>query len=429
MGQSCEPGRGRGWEPATIQENIQPRTMQQPRSTPPNNVIPLRLPELDDAGQPGGRFVKRAVSWTLGIIALVLGLGLVVSLVVSMDVTVKAAGVLEPVNVWPIRAQAAGPIREVLVESGDTVQRGQVVARLDALALETQLAQLEAQHRAAEIERDRSVAQTPLERRQQGERLDAARARLSRARATLVQRMVEYGFGTNADSLLAVYRPGQHVMLDQAVGEVRGAEADIRLNAAETDMLSLSGFDQQRAATEIARLAAQIRETRERIARTTITAPSGGVVLTEQIDRLAGAWVSEGETLLEIGELGEWRVTMLVPERDVNKVEVGDLVRLEVQAFDQKDRRQLEGRVSHVAADPSGAPGGEAGAAAGGTQSAGAATPRVYRVVASLDPRQIERDALGRFRRGYSVQAHVVTKSGRIAELAWNSLMEKFNRK
>ncbi|HEU0302651.1 MAG TPA: HlyD family efflux transporter periplasmic adaptor subunit, partial [Longimicrobium sp.] len=222
--------------------------------------------------------------------------------------------------------------------------------------------------------------------------------------------------------------PGQHVMLDQAVGEVRGAEADIRLNGAETDMLSLSGFDQQRAATEIARLAAQIRETRERIARTTITSPSGGVVLTEQIDRLAGAFVREGETLLEVGELGEWRVTMLIPERDVNKIKVGDVVRLEVQAFDQRDRRQLEGRVSHVAAEPFGAPGGESGTAAGGTPAARAG-PGVYRVVASLDPRQVEREALDRFRRGYSVQANVVTRSGRIAELAWNSLMEKFNRK
>ena len=145
--------------------------MEKLKALPPNDVIPLRLPELDDTGQPGGRFVKRAVSWTLGIIAAIVAVGLTVSLVVSMDVVVKTAGVLEPVNVWPVRAQAAGPIHEVLVRSGDTVQRGDVVVRLDALALETQLAQLEAQHRAAEIERARSRAGTPLERRQQSERL------------------------------------------------------------------------------------------------------------------------------------------------------------------------------------------------------------------------------------------------------------------
>lgn len=402
--------------------------MSQARATT-SNVIPLRLPDLGDEGQPGGRFVKRAVSVTLSIILLLVVTAVVVSMLVSMDVTVKSAGILEPVNVWPVRAQAAGPIREVLVKSGDTVTAGKVVIRLDALALETQLAQLEAQYAAAQIDRDRSRAGTPLERRQQSQRLANAQARLTRARAVLVQRMVEYGFGTNADSLLAAWRPGQHVMLDQAVGEVRGAEADIGLNAAETDMLSLRGFDERRASTEMDRLQAQIRETRERIARTEIAAPSSGVVLTEQLERLAGASVREGETLLEVGEVGDWRVTMLIPERDVNKISVGDRVRLEVQAFDQRDRRQLEGRVAHVAAEPVGASpagSGDGGPAAGGAQASG---PGLFRVVASLDRKQVQREELDRFRRGYSVQANVVTRSGRIATLVWDYLREKLNRK
>lgn len=406
--------------------------MSQASANTTSNVIPLRLPELGDEGQPGGRFVKRAVSVTLSIILALMVIAVAVSLLVSMDVTVKSAGVLEPVNVWPVRAQAAGPIREVLVRGGDTVTAGQVVIRLDALALETQLAQLEAQHAAAQIDRDRSLAGTPLERRQQSQRLASAQARLTRARAALVQRMVEYGFGNNADSLLSAWRPGQHVMIDQAVTEVRSAEADIGLNAAETDALSLRGFDERRAATEMNRLQAQIRETRERIARTTIVAPSGGVVLTEQLERLAGAYVREGETLLEVGEVGDWRVTMLIPERDVNKISVGDRVRLEVQAFDQRDRRQLEGRVSHVAAEPVGASpagSGDASQAAAGGQSAARGGPGLFRVVASLDRAQVQREELDRFRRGYSVQANVVTRSGRIAALVWDYIMEKLNRK
>jgi multidrug resistance efflux pump len=399
--------------------------MSQARATAPE-VIPLRLPNLGDEGQPGGKFVKRAVSVTLGVIGLLILVGVVVSLLVSMDVTVKSAGVLEPVNVWPVRAQAAGPVREVLVRSGDTVRAGDVVLRLDVLALETQLAQLEAQHSAAQIDRDRSLAGTPMERRQQQERRDAAQARLTRARAVLMQRMVEHGFGNNVDSLLTSWRAGGHVMLDQAVGDVRAAEADIRLNGTETDMLSLRGFDERRAATEMARLQAQIREVRERIARMTITAPSNGVVLTEQLERLAGSYVREGETLMEVGEVGEWRVTMLVPDRDVQKIKLGDPVRLEVQAFDQRDRRQLEGRVAHVSAEPFGAPGGDA---AGGAAQTAPTAPGLYRVVASLDRAQVQPQELDRFRRGYSVQANVVTRSGRIAELAWSYLMDKLNRK
>ncbi|HEU4883371.1 MAG TPA: efflux RND transporter periplasmic adaptor subunit [Longimicrobium sp.] len=398
--------------------------MSQARATAPD-VIPLRLPHLGDEGQPGGLFVKRAVSVTLGVIGLLFLGAIVVALLVSMDVTVKSAGVLEPVNVWPVRAEAAGPIREVLVHSGDTVKAGEVVIRLDVLALETQLAQLQAQHSAAQIDRDRSLAGTPMERRQQQERRDAAQARLTRARAVLMQRMVEHGFGTNMDSLLTAWRPGGHVMLDQAVGDVRAAEADMRLNGTETEMLSLRGFDERRADTEMARLQAQMREVRERISRATITAPADGVVLTEQLERLAGAYVREGETLLEVGEIGEWRVTMLVPERDVHKIKVGDRVRLEVQAFDQRDRRQLEGRVTHASAEPYTPPGGDAAAGA----TAARASTGLYRVVASLDRGQVQRDEIDRFRRGYSVQANVVTRSGKMAELAWGYLMEKLNRK
>lgn len=396
------------------------------QSSNAEKVIPLRLPHLGDEGQPGGRFVKRAVSVTLLVIAAVILGGLLVSFFVRMDVTVKSAGVLEPVRVWPVRAQSAGSLREVRVRSGDTVRADQVLAQLDVLALETQLRQLEAQHRSFAIERSRSAASTPMELRQQQDRRAAAQARLGTARAGLLQRMVEHGFGTNVDSLLTSYPVGRHVAIDGAVGEVRAAEADIRLNSTETEMLGLRSYEQQKSAAEMERLEAQIREVRERIARSTLRAPSDGIVLTDQVERLLGSFVSEGQTLMEVGEQGEWRVTMLVPERDVNKIAVGDPVRVEVQAFSEKDRTQLDAQVSFVASEPVGS-GTEAAAA--GAAAARAAGPGVYRVVASLVPGQADREALERFRRGYSVSANVVTRSGRIAELGWNYVMEKLDRK
>jgi multidrug resistance efflux pump len=393
-----------------------------------DRVIPLRLPDLGDEGQPGGRFVKRAVSVTLLVVAALAAVAVVVSLLVRMDVTVKTAGVLEPVRVWPVRAQLSGAVREVGVESGDTVAAGDVVLQLDVLALETQLAQLEAQYRGAQIERSRSAASAPIERRQQSQRLDAAQARLTSARALLLQRMVEHGFGTSVDSLLGAYRTGQHVALDQAVGQVRGAEADIRLNGTETDLLGLRSYEQQKSGAEMDRLAAQIRDTRERISRGTVRAPTAGVVLTDEVERLRGAFVQEGQPLLEVGELGEWRVTMLVPERDVNKIAVGDAVRVEVQAFSQRERHQLDARVSFVASEPVGA--GEGGnGAAGASRPAASSGPGVYRVVATLAPGQAGRAALDKFRRGYSVQANVVTRSGRIAELGWGYLRDRLDGK
>lgn len=392
-----------------------------------NKVIPLRLPNLGDDGQPGVGLVKRSVSITLGTIALLLVIALVVAATVRMDVTVKAAGVLEPVRLWPVRAQAAGVVSRVLVRTGDTVRMGTPVLELDGLTMRTQLAQLEAQLRSLAIDRERSAAATPLERDQQSEKLAGARARLTTARATLLQRMVEHDVGENVDSLLAAWRPGQHVTLDLAVGAVRAAQAEIAMTGTESSMLALRGYDERKTGTEIERLQAQIAETRERLGRTVVTAPAAGVVLTDEVERrLPGSLIREGETLMEVGDLADWRVTMLIPERDVNKIKRGDRVRLEVQAFDQAHRRQLEAIITSIASEPvsagSSAEGGGAGAAAPGG-------PGLYRVIAALDQKQAERAELEQFRRGYSVQANIVTRSGRILELAWMYVMDKLERK
>ena len=383
-------------------------------------VISLRLPEIGDEGQPGVRFIKRAVGWTLLVLAILVVGFLVVASVVRMDVTVKAAGVLEPVRIHPVRAQEGGTVREVLVETGQHVTRGQVMVRLDTLELAGQLAQLEAQRRATGVERRRSVEESPLQARQEAQRAEQARARLNSALATLRQRMVEYDLGTNLDSLLAAHRPGRHVAVDQAVGEVRSAEAEVRYSGSAADLAALSRFDRERLDTELERLDAQIRTIRERLARTEVRAPADGVVLTEQIERLPGAAVTPGTSLLEVADVAQWRTELRVAEADVHKIQVGDSVKVEVAALDQDERDLLGGRVVFVASEPLGAEGGAAAAAAG--------APGAYRVVAALDRRQLDEVGIEKFRRGYSVQGHVITRSGRILTLLWNYVREKVDR-
>jgi multidrug resistance efflux pump len=390
------------------------------------DVIPLRLPDLPHEGQPGSRFVRRAVSLTLLLIVALAVIGVGVAFLVKMDVTVKSAGVLEPVGVYPIRALESGPVREVLVHTGDTVHRGQVLARMDTVELTSSLAQLQAQLRAAEIDRERSATADPLQREQAGERVAQARTRLGSSLATLRQRMVEYDLGTNVDSLLASYVPGRHVTLDQAVAEVRSAQADIRLSGAEGGLQELSRFDREKLGTQMDQLRAQIAALRARLAQLTIAAPTDGVVLTEQLERLPGAFVREGEQLMELGDTQEWRVQLTVSERDVHRVKVGDSVKVELPAFDQSERQQLGGRVIYVAPEPLSAQGQTAGSSAGAP--AAQAGPGGYRVTASLDRRQLEKMGIENFRRGYTVQGNVITRSGRIITLLWNYLTEKLGK-
>ena len=388
------------------------------------DVIPLRLPEIPDEGQPGSRFVRRAVSLTLLLIAGLAVAGLVVACLVSMDVTVKAAGVLEPVGLYPIRALESGPVRQVLVQTGDTVHRGQLLVRMDTVELTASLAQLEAQLRAAEIDRERSATADPLQRAQNSEHAVQARQRLASALALLRQRMVEYDLGTNADSLLGAYVPGRHVTLDQAVSDVRSAQAELRVSGAEGGLQELSRFDREKLGTQMDQLRAQIAAVRARLGQLSIAAPVDGVVLTEQLERLSGSFVREGEQLMELGGTKEWQVQLNVSERDVHKIEVGDSVKVELPAFDESERQQLGGRVVYVAPEPLGA-GSSPSAQQGGGPAAAPAGPGIYRVTATLDRRQLEKMGIENFRRGYSVQGNVITRSGRIITLLWNYLTEK----
>jgi len=390
-------------------------------------VIPLRLPDLPHEGQPGASFVRRAVGLTLFTIAFLAGAGLLVACLVSMDVTVKSTGVLEPVRVYPVRAMEGGVIRDVLVNTGDTVHAGQVLVRLDSVELVSTLAQLEAQYQAADIDRRRSATADPLQREQSTERTAQARSRLFTALATLRQRMVEHDLGTNVDSLLAVHVPGRHVAIDQAVGEVRGAQAELRLSGAEGGLQELSRFDRAKLGTQMDQLAAQVSATRERLRRLSIRAPVDGVVLTEQMERLPGAFVREGEQLVELADAHDWRVQLTVNERDVHKIALGDAVKVDLLAFDESEREQLHGRVVYVAPEPLAT---QQSSAAAGTTAAAAPSSGAggYRVIASLDRAQIEEMGMDRFRRGYTVKGYVITRSGRIITLLWNYLTEKLER-
>lgn len=390
----------------------------EPKPDRPNPV--LRLPHLSEEGQPGSRFVRSVVGITLWSMGILLGASLLIACVVRMDVTVKTAGTLEPVRVWPVRAREGGAILEVLVQTGDTIKKGEPVLRLDPLEISSTIAGLRAQRRSAEVEGRRSTSADPLQQREQNERVAQARARLVTARASLRQKMVDFGLGINSDSLLARYREGQHVAVDLAVAEVRSAEAELRLAGAQGDALGLTRFEREKTAAEVERIDAQLQNLEARVKRLEVPAPTTGVVMTEQIEKLAGSVVTPGQLLLEVAELGEWRINLAVSQRDVQRIKVGDSVKVEVQAWDASDREQLRGNVTYVSPEPLAAQltGPPATPGGGG----------MYRVVAELDRQQLASLGLEKLRRGYTVQGSVITRSGLIITLLWNYLTDRFKK-
>lgn len=102
-------------------------------------------------------------------------------------------GRLEPARQTDLAFELAGTIRQILVDEGDTVRAGDVIARLDIRSLEAERRRQQANRRAAES--DLELAELTLGRRRKlqqaghvsNEVLDQARLATNRLQATLAQ--------------------------------------------------------------------------------------------------------------------------------------------------------------------------------------------------------------------------------------------------
>lgn len=124
----------------------------------------------------------------------------------TLPLTEHVNGVVEARNQVAIQAEVGGRVVEVLVRSGEAVERGQALVHIEASGLREQVQQTEAALRLAEAERaelaatvvrSRALAEQGLVSELQLEteeaQLEAAEARVDQARATLEERRVEVG--------------------------------------------------------------------------------------------------------------------------------------------------------------------------------------------------------------------------------------------
>ncbi|WP_192877735.1 efflux RND transporter periplasmic adaptor subunit [Paracoccus sp. SY] len=193
------------------------------------------------------------------------------------------------VQVFP---QVSGPeITEILVEAGDSVTKGQVLARLSTDTLSAQLEQARAEYLRAEA----SVGQAQST-------IDSADALLTQAQSILERvRQLRQG-GTASQSAL-----------DDAIA----AEANARAQAAS----AADGLAVARAALAQAEASRRIAELN--LDRATITAPVAGVVVTRnaELGALAGGG---GDALFVLLADGAVEMSAEVIETALGRLKVGD---------------------------------------------------------------------------------------------------------
>ena len=373
----------------------------------PGNVTKttLHLPTLDENIAPAAGVIRHVVAILLVILCTSAAVAVGVATLVTLNVTVKASGILEPTRVWPVRSVEGGTIIETTVASGDTVRRGQILVTLDSLghaatvsALRTRIAELRLQ-----LRRDSSTLRlSRLDAEEQGR---FAAIALVRARASLRQKLVDYGVPDDVDSLLRTYRRGGQVALDLAVADVEEAESHLRTNDLAKERSVAGGIDLARQFATLRGLQREVGTAESRAARLHLRSPARGVVVTEQVHQLTGRRVQEGELVLEIAEPDAWQAVLTLSERNVHKVRLNDAVKLEIGALSAK-AQQLSGRITYVGRQPH-------------VTTDGATVGGAFRVVVALD------STIESLRRGYTVRAHIIARSGRIIKLAWDYVRDR----
>jgi HlyD family secretion protein len=242
---------------------------------------------------------------------------------------VSASGTLNAVTTVLVGSQISGQIKELKVDFNSAVKQGDLLARIDPETYEIRVRQAEA---------DLEAARTSMLQKQSdaaAQRSQALRARITYddAKRDLErkQTLVEKGFISGADLEKARF-------LEQGLNEaIRTADAQTK--SAEAQIANAAAVIKQREAA--------LAAARNDLAKTAITAPVDGIVISRQID--AGQTVAASlntPTLFTIArDLRDMQVEVAIDESDIGKLKPEQRVTFTVDAF---AGRTFEGRVRQI---------------------------------------------------------------------------------
>jgi HlyD family secretion protein len=217
--------------------------------------------------------------------------------------------------------EVGGVLAERLVEEGDRVAAGQLLARLDPSEIAAQVAAAEAGAAVAERELER------VRRPALAEDLERARATLAAAQASSAQAQLD------AERLVKIGDIGAPAERDAAATRLEQARAGVRQAAAD-----LARLQRQPLAEEVALAAAQLDaeraallHARAQAARRELHAPFAGVVLARFAD--PGVAMPVGSPVLRLAEAGRPEILVDTDEGNLGRLASGQPATVTAQGF------------------------------------------------------------------------------------------------
>ena len=256
--------------------------------------------------------------------------------------TVNASGKIYPEIEVKVSPDISGEITELTVAEGDSVKKGQVLARIYADIYSSQRDQAAAQ-----------VAQSQAGVANSSAAIAALKAQLDQDKTAFTRNKALFDQKVISKSELEQY-------------EVKLSASQAQYNAALQNIRGLqAGVQSTRT---------QLQQANKNLGRATIVAPMSGVVSLLNVkkgERVVGTAQMAGTEMMRVADLSTMEVRVDVGENDVVKVSIGDEADVEVDAY---NNRKFKGVVTQIASS---------------TKSAGQATANDvtnYEVHIRLDP-------------------------------------------
>jgi len=245
--------------------------------------------------------------------------------------SVVATGKVEPITKVEVKSKASGIVKKLLVEYGDHVKQGQLLAQLDKIEIEAQVEQSRAALQAAEA--SLKGAQADYER---------ARVDAEGPDVPLLKRAYERALGMAKDGVVS-----QSALDD--------AEKDYKLavnkqNVARAQVTVLQAKIAQSEA-EVVHDEANLKQLLEQLSYTDIVSPITGIVLSRDVevgDAVSSILVlgSSATLVMTIGDTSQVYVKGKVDESDIGRVYLGQPARIKVESFKDKTFKGVVTKIS-----------------------------------------------------------------------------------
>jgi HlyD family secretion protein len=257
----------------------------------------------------------------------------------------RVSGQVQPIRQVNVSPRESGRLAELLVDQGDEVVAGQVLARMDYGDLASGIRQAQAriqelQARLAELqagERPQVIAAAQA-------RVDAARSQVRLAERELerIQTLVQQGVVARSE-------------LDQRLARLEQAQADWQAAQQELERLRSGSRPEtlQQIQAQIAQAEAELAQRQSRLAEAEIRAPFSGVVVQRFAEvgsfvtpttAASDATAASSSSILALAQGIEVRAE--VPEAQIAQVRVGQPVEIRSLAYPD---RVVQGRVKRIA--------------------------------------------------------------------------------